>query len=147
MKSHAREINIKATIFVLFFISAFFLFKYSSLGEYLNPQAMRDLLGRAGPVSPLFFILVYGIGITMFLPASLFTGIGAMLFGISWGLLYNMTGAMLGASMSFWIARYLGRDFTASVVGDQLRNYDKKLNDKGFTTILYLRLVFFPFTP
>jgi len=147
MKSDAIKINIKAAAFVLFFIAVFLLFNHSPLGEYFNPRAMRDLVGHAGPASPVIFILVYGIGITMFLPASLFTAVGAMLFGVSWGLLYNMTGAMLGASMGFWLARYLGRDFTAAVVGDQLRNYDEKLSAKGFATTLYLRLMFFPFTP
>jgi uncharacterized membrane protein YdjX (TVP38/TMEM64 family) len=147
MKSNAIKTNIKAAAFMLFFISAFFLLRYSPLGEYLNPQAMQDLVGHTGPTSPLIFILVYAIGITLFLPASLFTAVGAMLFGVSWGLLYNMTGGMLGACMSFWIARYLGRDFAASVVGDRLRNYDEKLKAKGFATTLYLRLIFFPFTP
>lgn len=132
---------------MLFFISAFFLFKYSPLAEYLAPQAIQDLVDHTGPTSPLIFILVYAFGITIFMPASLFTAVGAMLFGVSWGLLYNMTGAMLGASMSFWIARYLGRDFTSAIVGDQLRNYDEKLSARGFATTLYLRLMFFPFTP
>jgi uncharacterized membrane protein YdjX (TVP38/TMEM64 family) len=147
MKNNAIKTNIKAAAFILFFISAFFLFKYSPLAEYLNPKAIQDLIGQASPTSPVIFILVYAVGITFFLPASLFTAVGAMLFGISWGLLYNMTGAMLGASMSFWIARYLGRDLTAAIVGDQLRNYDEKLSAKGFATTLYLRLMFFPFTP
>ena len=147
MKSDISRIKLKAAVFTLFFISAFFLLRYSTLGEYLNLQVIRDLVGRAGPAAPVIFILIYGFGITMFLPASLFTGIGAVLFGISWGLLYNMAGAMLGASMSFWIARYLGRDFTSSIIGDHLRKYDSQLSAWGFETTLYLRLIFFPFTP
>ena len=147
MKSTTIKINIKAASFLLFFLAAVFLFGKTPLGDLLNPVSLQELFARAGLTSPGGFILVYAIGITMFLPASLFTAVGAMLFGVSWGLLYNMTGAMLGATLSFWIARYLGREFTEAVVGDQLRNYDEKLRARGFATTLYLRLMFFPFTP
>lgn len=147
MKGNAIKTNIKAAVFVVLLGASLLLFNYSPLGEYLDPRDLLDRLGGAGPPSPLLFIIAYGVGTTMFLPASLFTGIGALLFGLSWGLLYNMTGAMLGASMSFCLARYLGRDFAAAVAGEQLLGYDEKLKEKGFATTLYLRLVFFPFTP
>ncbi len=147
MKSNAGKNKIKATVFGLFFVAALLLFNLSPLGDYLNPRSIRALAGHAGLASPVIFVLIYAIGISMFLPASLFTGIGAILFGVSWGLFYNMTGAMLGASMSFWIARYLGRDFIKSQTGEQLHAYDDKLATMGFETTLYLRLIFFPFTP
>jgi uncharacterized membrane protein YdjX (TVP38/TMEM64 family) len=54
---------------------------------------------------------------------------------------------MFGASLSFFIGRYLGRDFSASLIGDRLKKYDRKIAENGFATTLYLRLVFFPFTP
>jgi uncharacterized membrane protein YdjX (TVP38/TMEM64 family) len=70
-----------------------------------------------------------------------------VLFGAYFGFLYNLTGAMLGASIAFLIGRYLGRDFAASLVGDRLAKYDRKIAANGFAAILYLRLLFFPFTP
>ena len=82
-----------------------------------------------------------------FLATTLFTGIRALLFGASFGFLYNITGAMLGASAAFFIGRYLGRDFAASLIGDRLSKYDEKIAANGFTVTLYLRLLFFPFTP
>lgn len=137
----------KLVLLLMFLVLAFFLFRHPSLRENLTPQALQGMVANLGGASPLIFIVSYGIGITMFLPATMFTGIGAMLFGVSWGLLYNITGAMLGASLSFWIGRYLGRDFTASLIGDRLKKYDEKIADNGFAATLYLRLIFFPFTP
>ena len=53
---------------------------------------------------------------------------------------------MAGASAAFWIGRTLARDFAASRIGDRLRRYDDAIERNGFATVLYLRLVYFPFT-
>jgi uncharacterized membrane protein YdjX (TVP38/TMEM64 family) len=54
---------------------------------------------------------------------------------------------MIGASAAFWIGRTLGREFAASLIGDRLKRYDDAIERNGFATTLYLRLVYFPFTP
>ena len=54
---------------------------------------------------------------------------------------------MMGASLAFLIGRTLGRDFAASLIGDKLKKYDDAIRRNGFATVLYLRLVYFPFTP
>ena len=54
---------------------------------------------------------------------------------------------MAGASAAFFIGRNLGRDFAASLIGNKLKKYDDGIERNGFATVLYLRLVYFPFTP
>jgi len=93
----------------------------------LHPQTLKDFIAPTGPLAPLVFILSYGVGICLFLPATLFTGVGALLFGALWGFLYNITGAMLGASGAFIIGRYLGRDFAAPLIGTVSLNMITKL--------------------
>ena len=138
--------KIKAVLFVIFVIAAILLLRFTPLKEYLNPQALKDFFTSSGPLAPLLFIFTYAIGVCLFLPATLFTGLGAILFGTFYGFLYNITGAMLGASAAFFIGRYLGRDFAASLIGNRLVKYDKKIAANGFTVTLYLRLVFFPYS-
>ena len=138
---------IKVFLFVLFLAGAIYLFRFTPLHDYLHPAAIKEVISRVGYMAPVAFIFAYGLGICLFLPATLFTGIGALLFGAFFGFLYNITGAMLGASMAFVIGRYLGRDFAASMIGDRLEKYDQKIGAHGFAVTLYLRLVFFPFTP
>jgi uncharacterized membrane protein YdjX (TVP38/TMEM64 family) len=149
MKSDEKRsaAKVKALLFVIFIAAAILLFRFTPLKEYLHPHSLKELFASSGHLAPLFFILTYAIGICLFLPASLFTGIGAMIFGASLGFLYNITGAMLGASAAFFIGRVLGRDFAAVAVGDRLAQYDKKIATNGFAITLYLRLVFFPYTP
>ena len=138
---------LKAFLLVVFAAGTILLFRFTPLAEYLHPQALKTFITNSGPLAPLVFILAYGVGVCLFLPATLFTGVGALLFGTLWGFLYNITGAMLGASGAFFIGRYLGRDFAASLIGNRLAKYDNKVAENGFAVTLYLRLVFFPFTP
>lgn len=137
----------KAVLLLFFIIGVVLLFRYTPLKDLLSPEKIQELVERFGPWGPLLFILAYAVGICLFLPATLFTGIGAVLFGVFKGFIYNEIGAMLGASAAFFIGRYLGRDFASSLIGDRLKKYDDKIAANGFATTLYLRLAFFPFTP
>lgn len=137
----------RAIVFMLFIAAAMVIFRYTPVKELITPAYLERLVNSFGPWAPLVFMALYAIGICLFLPALLFTGIGAVLFGPLYGFLYNEIGALLGASMAFFIGRYLGRDFAASLIGDRLKKYDDKIAENGFATVLYLRLVFFPFTP
>ncbi len=137
----------KAVVFALFLAGMIALFRFTPVREYISPDYLQGLVNSFGPWGPLVFVLLYAGGICLFLPATLFTGLGALLFGTLYGFLYNELGAMLGASLAFFIGRYLGRDFAAGLIGDRLKKYDDRIAANGFATVLYLRLVFFPFTP
>jgi uncharacterized membrane protein YdjX (TVP38/TMEM64 family) len=85
--------------------------------------------------------------VCLFVPGSILTGLGAVIFGPYLGFVYVWIGAMLGAAAAFWIGRTLGREFAASLIGDRLRRYDDAIARNGFATVLYLRLIYFPYTP
>jgi uncharacterized membrane protein YdjX (TVP38/TMEM64 family) len=136
----------KASIFVAFIIIAIYVFKFTPAKGYLSAEALGNLLDSAGVWAPLAFVFFYAVGICLFLPGTLLTGLGAAIFGAYWGFVYVWLGAMAGASGAFWIGRTLGREFAASLIGDKLKKYDDAIERNGFATTLYLRLVYFPFT-
>ena len=138
---------IKALIFLVFILLVILIFRFTPLKEYLTPDVLGGFLKIAGIWAPLVYILAYAIGVCLFLPGTLLTGLGAAIFGAYWGFLYVWIGAMLGASGAFYIGRTLGREFAASLIGDKLKKYDDAIERNGFATVLYLRLVYFPFTP
>ncbi len=135
-------------VFLLFFIGlAVYVVRFSPARQYLTADQLELLLETAGIWAPLMFIIIYVAGICLFLPGTLLTALGAAIFGPYWGFLYVWTGAMIGAGLSFLIGRYLGRDFAASLIGDRLKRFDDAIERNGFATVLYLRLMYFPFTP
>ncbi|MBI4765213.1 MAG: TVP38/TMEM64 family protein [Deltaproteobacteria bacterium] len=144
-KQHSRAV-IKAAILVLFIVAAIYVVRYTPVKDFLTLREMRRFLDASGFWAPLVFILIYTLGICLFVPGTLLAVLGAAIFGAYWGFVYVFTGAMLGATITFFIGRYLGRDFAASVIGDKLKKYDEAIERNGFATTLYLRLIYFPFT-
>lgn len=143
-KSGAR---IKALILGLFIVGAILLVRFTPVRGYLTAEALGNFLASAGFWAPLLYILVYAVGVCLFIPGTLLTGLGAAIFGPYWGFIWVWIGAMIGAAGAFLIGRTLGREFAASLIGDRLKKYDQAIERNGFATVLYLRLVYFPFTP
>jgi len=144
----SRKIEmIKASILVAFIIGAIYVIRFTSVKEFLTRESLNRFLEAAGPWAPLAFMVVYTAGICLFVPGTLLTALGAAIFGAYRGFLYVWIGAMAGATAAFWIGRTLGREFAASLIGDRLKKYDDAIERNGFATVLYLRLIYFPFTP
>jgi len=146
--SHTKNKTvIKAVILVAFIVTAILLVQFTPIKDYLTEEKLTGLKDAAGWWGPLVFIVMYAVGICLFLPGTLLTGLGAALFGPYLGTVVNWMGAMIGASAAFLIGRTLGREYAASLIGDKLKKYDDAIERNGFATVLYLRLVYFPFTP
>lgn len=137
----------KAIVFAAFIIGAIFLIRYTPIKNFLTPEVLSRFLETAGFWAPLVYMAIYAVGVCLFLPGTLLTGLGAAIFGAYWGFLYVWIGAMIGASAAFFIGRTLGRDFASSLIGNKLIKYDDAIERNGFAAVLYLRLVYFPFTP
>lgn len=138
---------VKVSVLVLFIAAAIYLVRFSPVRRYLTIEQLGLFLDSAGIWAPLLFVFLYAAGVCLFLPGTLLTALGAAIFGPYRGFLYVWLGAMFGASLAFLIGRYLGRDFAASIVGSRLKRYDDAIGRNGFATVLYLRLIYFPFTP
>ncbi|MBW2059259.1 MAG: TVP38/TMEM64 family protein [Deltaproteobacteria bacterium] len=137
---------VKASIFLLFIVVAIYVIRATPVKDHLTQEALGRSLGVIGVWAPLVYMAIYAVGVCLFVPGTLLTALGAALFGAYWGFVYVWVGAMVGSSIAFWIGRTLGREFAASLIGDRLRKYDVAIEQNGFAAVLYLRLVYFPFT-
>jgi uncharacterized membrane protein YdjX (TVP38/TMEM64 family) len=146
-KPNAKRSMLKAGILMLFVFAAVILVRFSPVRTYLTAEQLGLFVASAGLWAPLLFVFIYAGGVCLFLPGTLLTALGAAVFGPYFGFLYVWLGAMIGSSLAFFIGRYLGRDFAASLISDRLKRYDDAIERNGFATVLYLRLMYFPFTP
>ena len=137
----------KAVFLLAFIVAAIIVVRFTPVKNYLSAEALGRFLETAGFWAPVVFMMIYTVGVCLFLPGTLLTGLGAAIFGAYWGFVYVWFGAMGGASAAFFIGRTLGREFASSLIGDKLKKYDDAIERNGFATVLYLRLVYFPFTP
>jgi uncharacterized membrane protein YdjX (TVP38/TMEM64 family) len=114
--------------------------------DQFDTAALQAWVEGAGAAGPLLFMLVYALATVLFLPGSVLTLAGGALFGPLWGTLWNLTGATLGASLAFLIARHLGADWVARRAGTRLARLNDGVSAEGWRFVAFTRLVpVFPF--
>src|SRR5437879_9681059 len=73
---------------------------------------IRDFVGwvqQLGLLGVIVFILAYALATVLFLPGWIFTVSAGLIYGVVVGTLVALTGAIIGATLAFLIARYLLR--------------------------------------
>ena len=89
--------------------------------DQFDVQLLEQWINQAGWWAPVIFILIYIVSTVLFLPGSILTLAGGALFGPVFGALYNLTGATIGAGISFLIARYLASNLVSERSGGKLK--------------------------
>ncbi|MCE7913407.1 MAG: pyridine nucleotide-disulfide oxidoreductase [Nitrosomonas sp. PRO4] len=132
-------------------ISCLFMF---DLDRFLNLEALkesRDDLHQAYQQQPLLVIGIYSlIYIVMaalsFPGATVLTLAGGAMFGVWVGVPVVLLSATIGATLAFWMARYLLRDFVQRRFGERLETINRGLALDGAFYLFSLRLApVFPF--
>ena len=107
---------------------------------------LENWVSRFGQAGPLVFIGLYAVATVLFLPGSIITLVGGALFGPLWGVLYNLTGATIGATAAFMISRYLVADWVEQKSGPRVRHLKTGVEAEGWRFVAFVRLVpLFPF--
>ncbi|MBN2484230.1 MAG: HAD-IA family hydrolase [Candidatus Omnitrophica bacterium] len=138
--------KIKKTVLSISIITVLILgVRYLSIHP-LDVHQARDTLGgfigRFGLWGGAVYVLIYALNtVTMFPPIALVAFIAGFLFGKVWGGVYLFSGAILGTSVTFFIARGLGRSLIEKLLRGRGKKVDELLRKKGFSTVLFLRLI------
>jgi uncharacterized membrane protein YdjX (TVP38/TMEM64 family) len=90
--------------------------------------------------TPLLLIAAYGIGCIFAIPATLFIAVAGALWGWKAGLAYAIAGGMLGASLSYFLGRYLGEGLLERF-GKAGAAVTRQIKRAGFRTMLIVRLI------
>jgi len=90
--------------------------------------------------APFALIGAYAVGCIFAIPASLFIALAGAIWGWKLGLLYAMTGGMLGASASYFVGRYLGEGLLDRF-GRAGAAVKKQVGRAGFRTMFIVRVV------
>ena len=114
--------------------------------DKLDPAGLDAWLAGFGLWAPVIYVGLYALGTVVFAPGSLFALAGGAMFGPVLGSFLNLTGATIGASIAFLIARYLAGDWVAQKTGGRLKRMITGVEDEGWRFVAFVRLVpVFPF--
>jgi len=70
---------IKALFLLAFIVAAVLIVRFTPVKSYLTREALGQVLESAGYWAPLLFILVYTLGICLFVPGTLLTTVMELL--------------------------------------------------------------------
>jgi len=114
--------------------------------DVLDAAALESWVKSAGVAAPLLFMAIYILATVLFLPGSVLTLAGGALFGPVWGTLYNLTGATIGATIAFFVSRYLASDWVSRKSGGRTKQLINGVEAEGWRFVAFVRLVpLFPF--
>ncbi|MBI3995474.1 MAG: TVP38/TMEM64 family protein [Nitrospirae bacterium] len=136
--------TVKFIALVVFVALSAAFFQMADLGRYVKPEAIRAAIQSVGPLAPVLYLLIYSIAPVFFVPGWIITIGGGLAFGAVWGTVLTVIGATIGATLAFFVARTMGRDFVARVLKEKfktLNTIDEQAATHGFQVIFFLRLI------
>jgi len=141
------EINkkriLQILILVLIVLTVFLLLRVFDIRfKDLTASNLRDFLLSFGFVKgAILYIVIYTFSLRPFIPIppTLYTLAGGFTFGPVWGTILTVTGATLNASVSFLLARSLGKDFVDRISRGKLDRINEILKENSFKSLLIIR--------
>lgn len=97
---------------------------------------------QLGPAGVVIFIIAYALATVLFLPGWIFTVSAGLIYGIVAGTAIALTGAVIGASLAFLVARYLLRQNIEELTkkNPRFRAIDEAIGKNGWKIVGLLRL-------
>jgi uncharacterized membrane protein YdjX (TVP38/TMEM64 family)/rhodanese-related sulfurtransferase len=114
--------------------------------DQINLTILDGWIRFLGPWAPVGYMALYALATVAFVPGVIFALAGGALFGPFWGSILNLTGATLGATFAFLVARYVAGNWVARKAGGLLKRLIDGVDAEGWRFVAFVRLVpLFPF--
>lgn len=119
---------------------------FTPIGSYFSETGLKQLLAsvREAWWSPFIIIALLVIASPLGIPTTPLL-LGGAAFGVWLGSFYNTLGLILGAALSYELARALGRDFVVAVTGDRVRGIERRFQRFAFWPLVQLNFAPLPF--
>lgn len=123
------------------------LLRWGPLAERVDAAELLATFRAIGaePWAPVALVAAYVFLCPLGIPVSPLIMAGGVVFGFGTGTLLNFAGTWLGAATTFGVARLLGRDLVAQVLGPRLGRVERAVERHGFWTLVRLRFVPIPY--
>jgi uncharacterized membrane protein YdjX (TVP38/TMEM64 family) len=130
----------RIAVLVVILMALFLAMRFLPVQQWV--RSFNDWVGQMGTVGILVFIVVYALATVLLAPGSILTIGAGFAFGLWKGFLAAWTGATLGASLAFLVARFVARDKIESVAkrNEKFRKIDNAIGKQGAKLIFLLRL-------
>ena len=134
-----KAIKVALVVFIGAVVVALY---FTPLRQYFTRESLRGAVAlmRSLWYAPIILVAGYALGCVFAVPASIFVIAAGVIFGWKLGSVYAITGAMIGATASYFVGRFLGEGLL-----DRLGRTGARLAEQakhsGFLSILIVRLI------
>lgn len=127
--------------------TGFALLRWSPLADYLTGERLTATFAelRSTWWAPAILIVAYVVLCPLGVPASPMMITGGVVFGLVQGSAYNVFGVFLGGALSYFLGRWLGRDFVVHLAGKRLKKVERVIARRGFWGMVGVRFLPLPF--
>lgn len=133
--------NLLKNILSLIIILILVFIVYKILKMDIGIHEIKSYIDSYGSFAPIVYIIMFALVPLTLFPDSVLAIAGGLVFGLYKGYIYTAIGALIGATISFYISRKLGRNMIKKFTKDKLDSIEIMVNAKGFSIILLLRLI------
>ena len=131
----------KRVFLVIVLAMALMGFTASHYVDFADLASVKQFILSFGPLAPIIYIVMFPLVPLALFPDAILAIASGSVFGVVWGSIYTMIGAICGSTLSFYIARLIGRDFVMKLVRHKADWFEDGVEKQGFIIILLLRLV------
>jgi uncharacterized membrane protein YdjX (TVP38/TMEM64 family) len=126
-----------AVIVILVIAQRFGVFKQVS-----DPPRLARTLVELGGWGYLVFVVAYASLQPFGIPGTIFVVAASLIWPWPIAFALSMTGTMAASTVGFSFARFVARDWITPRIPARFRKYDEALAQRAFTTVFFLRFVF-----
>ena len=129
--------------FVVIFITVAIIASQSGI----DSETIQLWLDDKGPWGPAMFVALYAVLQALFVSSHIFIIAANAVWPPELAIAYSWLGSMGSGLISFVFARFIARSWVQQRLPDKIKEYDAKLEESGFLTVLLLRCFFFTSPP
>lgn len=120
-----KALHIRICILVIFVLALvavyYFLQEHEILSAITDADRLRAWIADLGYIGPITITALMAIAIIINpIPSAPIALAAGAVFGHTWGTLYVVAGATIGATGAFWIARLLGQEPLVRLFGEKI---------------------------
>jgi uncharacterized membrane protein YdjX (TVP38/TMEM64 family) len=109
--------------------------------EKVTPEGIRQMVLSYGALSVVAYEFLHVIRPFTFIPVTPFTIAGGYIYGHVFGLALAMVGTTLAAVITFFLSRYLFRDYLKKRLSTHYAGFDGRFDNGGIFTVAAMRVI------
>lgn len=115
--------------------------KFTGAGDILSEKWVDLHIRGAGISGELLFVVIGALATAVGLPRQIISFLAGYAFGLMGGTIVALAATVIGCMISFYYARFLGRDLVLAKASKRIRQADRFFGHNTFTMALLIRLL------